>query len=82
VPSILALSTIRIDAGDLAIAEGFLDVATQTNAWDSPEAWYLLAKVYEKTRRQKRARECLLYALDLEETRPIRDLRHTLDRYL
>lgn len=81
-PTIVIMAKIHLDKGNVAITEGFLDVATQMNAWDSPEAWYLLAKVYEQTRRSERARECLVYALGLEETRPIRDLRGTLTRYL
>ena len=82
VHTVLTIAKIHLDNGEVAMAEGFLDVATQSNAWDSPEAWFLLAKVYEQTRRAKRARECLVYALGLEETRPIRELRATLDRYL
>lgn len=82
IPMILALASYHIDKGDVAIAEGFLDISTQANGWDCPEAWFLLAKVYEATRRSKRGRECLVYALGLEETRPIRELRATLERYL
>lgn len=67
---------------NVALAEGFLDVSTQTNAWDSPEGWYMLAKVYERTRRGKRARDCLTYALGLQETRPVREIRAAVPRYL
>lgn len=82
VPTCLLISKTHLERGNWAIAEGFLDTATQTNAWDSPEAWYLLAKVYENTRRRQRAKECLLYALELEKTRPIRELRVTLPRFI
>ncbi|KAK9899483.1 hypothetical protein P389DRAFT_143 [Cystobasidium minutum MCA 4210] len=82
VPTCLLISKTHLERGNWAIAEGFLDVATQTNAWDSPEAWYLLAKAYENTRRRQRAKDCLLYALELEKTRPIRELRVTLPRFI
>ena len=82
VPIIITISKIHLEQGKWAMAEGFLDVATQTNAWDSPEAWFLLAKVYEATKRDERARECLLYALELEQSRPIRDLRSVLFRWV
>lgn len=82
IPTIVLIAKTHMEMGNMAIAEGFLDIATQSNAWDSPEAWFLLAKVYEETRRPDRARSCLIYALGLEETRPIRELRYVLQRYL
>lgn len=82
VPISVTIGKIHLEQGKWAMAEGFLDVAAQTNAWDSPEAWFLLAKVYEATKRDKRARECLMYALELEQSRPIRDLRSVLTRWV
>lgn len=82
VPTFIAISKLHLEQGKWAMAEGFLDVATQTNAWDSPQAWFLLAKVYEATKRDARARECLVYALELEQSRPIRDLRTVLSRWV
>ncbi|PWN18313.1 TPR-like protein [Microstroma glucosiphilum] len=40
----------------------------------SPEAWLFLGQVYGRTGRRERARECLRYALRLEERRMVRDL--------
>jgi tetratricopeptide (TPR) repeat protein len=75
VPALVHTSKLLIQQGEqyLGAAEGYLDVLTQTNGWDVPEAWVALADVYATTQRPERAKECLLYALQLEETRPIRE---------
>jgi len=68
--------------GGLEIAEGLLDTLTQGRGWDLPEAWWLFAKAYTRTDRHERARDCLRYALDLEESKPIRHLQDAVPRIL
>jgi hypothetical protein len=86
-------------------AESLLTLLTQTNGWDVPEAWFLLARAYELSSatgsdaaaqnastasreagkglsRLDMARRCLLYALELEETKTIRPIKVTLPRCL
>lgn len=75
IPAIVHLSRILKEQGSVELAESLLDVLTQTVAWDTPEAWYLLSEIYLTTDRLKRGKECLLFSLSLEETKPIRPLR-------
>ncbi|GAA95304.1 uncharacterized protein L969DRAFT_292814 [Mixia osmundae IAM 14324] len=74
IPAVIHMSTLFIDAGSFELAEGLLNILTQTNGWDVPEAWLLLAKVNEATRRPQKAQDCLIYGVQLEETRPLRPL--------
>lgn len=82
IPAVVHLARLFIEEGSVELAEGLLDVLTQTNGWDVPEAWYLLGQVLERTRRPQRSRECLLYALQLEETKPIRPVSLSIPRLL
>ncbi|KAG0074580.1 hypothetical protein BGZ90_010635 [Linnemannia elongata] len=62
-----------LEAGSLEMAESVLDTTTKSQGWNSVEAWFYLGKVFEASDRLVRAKECLWYALDLEQSRPIRD---------
>jgi len=75
VPAVVHMARILKEQGSVELAEGLLDVLTQTVAWDVPEAWYLLSEIYLSTDRLKRGKECLLFSLSLEETKPLRPLR-------
>lgn len=59
----------------LPFAEGLLDTLTQNHGWDVAEAWYELSRCYKGTGRERREKECLVWALQLEETRSVRSLR-------
>ncbi|GAA6000378.1 uncharacterized protein JCM10292_001484 [Rhodotorula paludigena] len=68
----------------LPLAETLLSTLTAHAAWDAPEAWFELSRCYkagEPPRRDKE-RECLVWALQLEETRPIRPLAKAVERAL
>ncbi|KAF9125976.1 hypothetical protein BGX30_000205 [Mortierella sp. GBA39] len=62
-----------LEAGSLEMAESVLDTTTKSQGWNSAEAWFYLGKVFEASDRLVRAKECLWYALELEQSRPIRD---------
>ncbi|KAI9263323.1 hypothetical protein BDA99DRAFT_509951 [Phascolomyces articulosus] len=59
------------EQGTLEVAEGILELVTRGNGWNCAEAWFYLGEVYRKTERIERAKDCLLYALELEKTQPI-----------
>ena len=84
VPALVHSARLLILEGQpsIALAEGLLDTLTQTTGWDVAEAWYLLASVYEQTGREGRAEECLLYALYLEESKSVREVKLAVPRVL
>ncbi|ORY62875.1 hypothetical protein BCR35DRAFT_334838 [Leucosporidium creatinivorum] len=62
----------------LPFAEGILETLTKRQGWDSPEAWFELSRCFKlapgvEGRRKERERECLVWALQLEETRAVRE---------
>ncbi|KAG2185895.1 hypothetical protein INT43_002333 [Umbelopsis isabellina] len=67
----LWLARTYIETGEIEAAEGLLDRLTKGNGWDSAEAWYYLGDIYKRMDRLQRAKECLWYALELENTKPI-----------
>lgn len=73
-------STKARDLSSLSLAEGLLVATTSGVGWDTSEAWLYLARVQQRTQRRQRARECLKYALELEETKCIRPLNVALAR--
>lgn len=74
-----AASTAR-DLSALSLAEGLLTTVTSSagKGWDCPEAWLYLGQVHTRTDRRGKARECLKFALELEESKPIRGLETAL----
>ncbi|KAH9810668.1 hypothetical protein DFH28DRAFT_1097918 [Melampsora americana] len=82
ISAIVHISRILKEEGSLEVSEGLLETLTITNGWDVPEAWFLLSEIYSMTDRKKRSRDCLVYALDLEQSKPIRPLRFALPRCL
>lgn len=71
-----------LDVGSLDMAEGILETTTKSLGWDCAEAWFYLGKVFEASDRLARAKECLWYALELENSRPIRSFTKSVARYL
>ena len=56
------------------LAAGILSRLTGGAGWDVPEAWYFLAKAYGMQGRKEREMECLGLALQLSESRGIREI--------
>ncbi|KAI8077855.1 uncharacterized protein BX664DRAFT_270576 [Halteromyces radiatus] len=67
----LWLAKTFMEMGDLVVSEGILNNLTRGKGWNHPEAWYHLGDLYNKTNRMERAKNCLFYALELEDTEPI-----------
>ncbi|POY71986.1 hypothetical protein BMF94_4995 [Rhodotorula taiwanensis] len=64
------------------LAEAMLETLTERDAYDSPEAWFELSRCYKLTGRPEDERRCLVEALNLERSRPIRTLGKALERCL
>ncbi|SJX65896.1 uncharacterized protein SRS1_16449 [Sporisorium reilianum f. sp. reilianum] len=78
-----AEATVSAKAQDLSsvsLAEGLLTTTTKGAGWDSSEAWLFLGQAVQRSQRAQRARECFEYALQLENTKPIRPLSSALLR--
>ncbi|KAF8955973.1 hypothetical protein BGZ46_002504 [Entomortierella lignicola] len=71
-----------LEAGSVDMAESALENTTKSQGWNSAEAWFYLGKVFEASDRLTRAKECYWYALDLEQSRPVREFTEALPRYL
>ncbi|CAG8783137.1 12110_t:CDS:2, partial [Dentiscutata erythropus] len=72
VPTLIHLARTYIETDNIDIAEGLLESVTKGSGWDCAEAWLYLGKICQNTNRVKRAKDCLWYALDLEESSPVR----------
>lgn len=70
VPSQIAKAGIL--TSDLAL--GLLEQITLGLGWDSSEAWFQLAQAKQLQGDYGRVKACLLYALELHDTEPIRQL--------
>ena len=81
-PALVSLSKLYLSTGRVELAHSLLNQLTQEGGWDIPEGWYYLGKVCDAQIRPDRARECFLYALGLEESRPCRRWRDAVDRWL
>ncbi|KAI8330708.1 hypothetical protein BC941DRAFT_517938 [Chlamydoabsidia padenii] len=68
----MAATWIEHQDKEWELAEALLDRTTKSLGWDHEEAWYLLGQVYQHQQSMDRAKECLLYALELSETKPLR----------
>ncbi|GAA5974005.1 hypothetical protein JCM11641_008208 [Rhodosporidiobolus odoratus] len=70
----------------LPLAESTLVALTSTSGGvpgtTSAEAWYELSRCYNLTGRKERERECLIKALELEETRSVREVMVAVERVL
>ncbi|KAI8341225.1 hypothetical protein BC941DRAFT_203015 [Chlamydoabsidia padenii] len=67
----LWLAKTYMEMGDLVISQGALNALTQGKGWNSAESWFCLGDIYSKTDRINRAKDCLFYALELEDSQPI-----------
>lgn len=74
IPSQVAKATLCLEDQEVDLADGLLETAVLGLGWDSSEAWYALAQVKKHQGRWDRVKTCLLYALELTDTRPVRDL--------
>ncbi len=79
---VVSLAKLYLSTGQVELAHSLLNQLTQDIGWDVPEAWYYLGKVCEAQERNERARECWVYALGLEESRPARRWADAVDRWL
>jgi predicted Zn-dependent protease len=80
-PGAVGVARLHVAAGAVDLAHSLLSQLVQDRGWDVPEAWFALARVCERQDRHARARECLLYALQLERTRTCRALPDALPRW-
>jgi tetratricopeptide (TPR) repeat protein len=79
---LIHLSNLYLGLGQVDLAHTILNEITQDSGWDLPEAWVLLARACKAQGRAVRERECLIYALALEQTRGARGWRDAVDRWL
>lgn len=79
---IVSLAKLHLEAGQVDLAHSLLNQLTQETGWDVPEAWYYLGKVCEAQGREERARECWVYALGLQRSRPCRAWEEAADRWV
>ncbi|CAO1603885.1 hypothetical protein XANCAGTX0491_007461 [Xanthoria calcicola] len=62
----------RLAARDRAY--GLLSMLTKSGrGWDDSDAWFALARVYEVSGQEEKAKEALWWVVELEEGRPVRD---------
>lgn len=80
-PGIFCMARLHASNGDWDLAHSLLVQLTGDTGWDVPQAWYALASVCTRMKRDARARECLLFALGLEKTRTCRSLGDALPRW-
>jgi tetratricopeptide (TPR) repeat protein len=78
------MAKVFISLEEWEIAESLLERTTRSFGWDHSEAWYLLGLAYQQDRRLDldRAKNCLLYALELNDTSTIAPPLKTLPRYV
>lgn len=62
------------DVDNIDLVAGMLSDLTQGPGWDVPEAWYFLGKAQGMRGMRDRERECLGFALNLADGRPLREL--------
>lgn len=75
---IVCIARVHAIDGELDLAHSLLTQLTQDRGWDVPQAWFALASICTVQGRDERARECLLYALELEKSRTCRPLGEAL----
>ncbi|KAF8265291.1 hypothetical protein EI94DRAFT_1702610 [Lactarius quietus] len=62
------------DVDNIDLVAGMLSDLTQGPGWDVSEAWYFLGKAQGMRGMRDRERECLGFALNLADGRPLREL--------
>lgn len=62
-------------------AEQMLDMVTKLSGWDLSEAWLLLGESWEKMNDLKNAKKAYWYAIELENTRPVRHWKNVSPRF-
>ncbi|CEP19058.1 hypothetical protein [Parasitella parasitica] len=70
----ISLAARYIEMGKFELAEQLLEKTTKGLGWSQTEAWYLLSKVYTHQECLLDAKNSLIYALKLSDTRPIESL--------
>ena len=68
----------ELDPDRVQLAAGLLSDLTNGYGWDSPEAWYYLAKAAKMQGRIEKERECLIHALKLAEITRVREISDAL----
>ncbi|KAG5517975.1 hypothetical protein PMAC_000430 [Pneumocystis sp. 'macacae'] len=63
-------------------AEQMLDMVTKLSGWDLSEAWLLLGEAWEKMNDLENAKKAYWYAVELENTRPVRHWRNVSPRFI
>lgn len=64
------------------LAESMLEAVVVREGYDVAEAWFELSRCYQLTRRPAQEKECLVRALELERTRPVRVLGKAVQRFV
>lgn len=68
------MDEVLSDRANIDLASGLLSYLTQGPGWDVPEAWYFLAKAYGKQGRKVHEKNSLKTALELAESRGVREV--------
>ncbi|KAI8866118.1 TPR-like protein [Ramicandelaber brevisporus] len=79
VGTLVKMAEIFFEEGQTAMAEGLLQAATKARGWDLAEAWYLIGKIATDEGDLDKAKDSLMYALQLDTTKPARSY-HILPR--
>ncbi|KAI9306079.1 hypothetical protein BJ944DRAFT_264139 [Cunninghamella echinulata] len=75
------LATLFIQMKEWEIAESLLDRTTKSFGWDNAQAWYQLGLTHQHNNLLERAKNCFLYALELNDTKVIRPVLNVLPRF-
>lgn len=77
----VVLASLFIQMKEWEIAENLLDRITKSFGWDHAQAWYQLGLIHQHNKLIERAKQCFLYALELNDTKPIRPVLKVLPRF-
>ncbi len=81
IPSQVSKATRLFESDQVELADGLLEQITLGLGWDSAEAWYQHAKLKANQGFLDRAKTCFLFALELNDTEPLRNL-NILTRFI
>lgn len=73
VPSQVAKAKLFFESQQVDLADGLLEQITHGFGWDSAEAWYEYGKLLQ-AKQTHRSKTCFLFALELNDTEPLRNL--------